>query len=86
MLLFGVADKPLEMIWMMISSLIGITAVAAGVSAFLKRSMGWPERILFFVGGIGLVTPGIVTDAIGAGLIAIGVFIQLTKKEKLRSA
>jgi len=79
MLLFGVGEHPVEAIWMVISSLIGITAVAAGVGAWFKTNMGWIERILFFVGGVGLVTPGLLTDAIGAGLIAVGLIIQFGK-------
>ncbi|HOX49434.1 MAG TPA: TRAP transporter permease [Spirochaetales bacterium] len=77
MLLFNI--KPLEMIWMIATSLVGIISVAAGVGAFLKANMSWLERILFFVGGVLLVTPGLLTDAIGGGLILIGVVIQYRK-------
>jgi TRAP transporter 4TM/12TM fusion protein len=81
MLLFNI--RPLEMIWMIATSLIGITSVAAGVGAFFKAPMGWVERILFFVGGILLVTPGLVTDAIGAGIIAVGLILQFGKTKRL---
>ncbi|HRY73541.1 MAG TPA: TRAP transporter permease [Spirochaetia bacterium] len=77
MLLFNI--KPLEMIWMIATSLVGIISVAAGIGAFLKANMSWLERILFFVGGVLLVTPGLLTDAIGGGLILIGVVIQYRK-------
>ena len=77
MLLFNI--KPLEMIWMIATSLVGIISVAAGIGAFFKANMSWLERILFFVGGVLLVTPGLLTDAIGGGLILIGVVIQYRK-------
>ena len=77
MLLFNI--KPLEMLWMIATSLVGIISVAAGIGAFLKANMSWLERILFFVGGVLLVTPGLLTDAIGGGLILIGVVIQYRK-------
>lgn len=77
MLLFNI--KPLEMLWMIATSLVGIISVAAGIGAFFKANMSWLERILFFVGGVLLVTPGLLTDAIGGGLILIGVVIQYRK-------
>ena len=84
MLLFDI--KPLEMIWMLITSLVGITCVAAGVGGYFRARMSWIERILFFVGGIGLVTPGLLTDAIGAALIVVALIAQLTKERKAKAA
>ncbi|MBL8965682.1 MAG: TRAP transporter permease [Spirochaetaceae bacterium] len=77
MLLFNI--QPLEMIWMIVTSLVGIISVAAGVGAFLKAPMNILERLIFFVGGVLLVTPGLVTDAVGVGLIAVGLLLQYRK-------
>jgi UPF0716 family protein affecting phage T7 exclusion len=44
--------------------------------------MKWYERILSAAGGLLLIYPGIVTDAIGLGLFAIVVVIQLLTKKK----
>jgi TRAP transporter 4TM/12TM fusion protein len=84
MLLFNI--QPLEMIWMIATSLTGITAVAAGVSGFFRARLGWIERILFMLGGIGMVTPGLLTDAIGAGIIVIALIVQLIKAQKAKAA
>ncbi len=80
MLLFNV--QPLEMLWMLVTSLVGIVSVAAGVNAYLRAQMSLIERALFFVGGILLVTPGLVTDAIGLGLIALGYVLQTVKAKR----
>jgi TRAP transporter 4TM/12TM fusion protein len=84
MLLFDI--HPVAMIWMIATSLIGIMSVASGVNGYFKTNMGRIERLLFFIGGIGLVTPGLLTDAIGAGLIVIGLFMQFQKAKRPKAA
>ena len=86
MLLFGVEDHAIEMIWMIISAVIGIIALASGVEGFLLTKMSWIERILMVGGGLGLVTPGLVTDAIGAAILAVGLFVQYAKIKKAKAA
>lgn len=77
MLLFGVAEHPLEGVWMVISAAIGITAIAAGVEGWFLRAVKWYERILAAVGGLLLVIPGLTTDLIGAALLALFVVLQV---------
>jgi TRAP transporter 4TM/12TM fusion protein len=86
MLLFNIT--PMGLIWMMITSLIGITAISAGVSAWFLTKMSWVERILAFIGGLLMIDPGLVTDVIGIVLCA-GVFLfqqYKRKKGKLATA
>lgn len=82
MLLFGVAGHPIQMIWMIISALIGIISIGAGVEGYLLLGMSWYERILAIVGGLGLVTPGLTTDLAGASLILISFALQLARSKK----
>ena len=82
MLLFGVADHPVQMIWMIISSIIGIVGVAMGTEGYMLTNMKWYERILALVGGLGLVTPGLLTDFIGAVLLLAVVVLQILKSKK----
>lgn len=77
MLLFDV-DLP-GLIWMLITSLIGITSVAAAVGGWFKTRMNPIERILAFAGGVLLIDPGIVTDIIGIGLSVIVLVWQFVK-------
>lgn len=79
MLLFGVQEHPIEMVWMIISAVIGIISLGAGVEGFFLTNMSWVERVLIVVGGLGLVTPGLITDAIGAVLVVAVVFVQIRK-------
>jgi TRAP transporter 4TM/12TM fusion protein len=80
MLLFGFAQHPIEGVWMIISACIGITGLAAGVEGFLLVKLTWYERVISIAGGLLLVIPGLVTDAIGAGLLAIFLLVQIRKK------
>ncbi len=82
MLLFGVAGHPVEMIWMIISAIIGIIGIGAGVEGYLLTNMTWYERILAIVGGLGLVTPGVLTDTAGAALLVIAIILQIVKSRK----
>ena len=81
MLLFNVT--PVGLIWMLITSLVGITAVAAAVNSWFRTTMIWPERILAFVGGLLMIYPGFSTDMIGMVLCgAVLVFQQIKYSRK----
>ena len=81
MLLFGVEGHVIEMIWMIISSIIGIIGLASGVEGFMLTKMLWFERIGAAAGGILLVIPGLVTDAIGAAILAAVILVQIQRKK-----
>jgi len=83
MLLFNVT--PVGLIWMLVTSLIGITAVSAGVSAWFRTTMTWPERILAFIGGLLMIDPGLVTDVVGIGLCALVFIFQQIKYIKKKA-
>ncbi|MDN5331203.1 MAG: hypothetical protein PWP45_428 [Tepidanaerobacteraceae bacterium] len=72
----------LDILLIIITSVIGIIAVSSAVSGFLLTIQSFVERIIFFVGGVLLVTPGLSTDTIGAILLAVGYFIQKSKLMK----
>lgn len=84
MLLFNVTA--VKFIWMLITSLIGIVAVAAAVNGWLLTNVTWYERIIGFAGGLALIDPGLVTDIIGIGLAAVLVLSQLARKKKAPAA
>ncbi len=85
MLLFNVT--PLSLIWMLITSLIGITAVSGAVNAWFRTHMNWIERIAAFAGGLLMIYPGLVTDSVGLGLCgAVFISQQIKYKKKTLSA
>ena len=72
-----------EVILICITSLVGIFAVSAALEGYFFRNMPWYQRALIAIGGLLLIYPGLVTDAIGLGLVAVVVALQaLTGKEK----
>jgi len=71
-----------EIILICITSLVGIFAVSAALEGFFMRPMKWYERILSLLGGLLLIYPGVVTDIIGLGLVAVMAVIQIITRKK----
>ncbi|MBP3410356.1 MAG: TRAP transporter permease [Clostridia bacterium] len=69
-----------------ISSIIGMYAVAAGLSGYFFKGMNVVERILAIGGGLLMIIPGAVTDLIGLALIALVAVFQLILKKKAANA
>ena len=69
-----------EVILIVITSLVGIFGVSAGLEGYLLRSASWWERTLSVAGGILLIYPGIITDVIGLALVGLVVVIQILEK------
>ena len=73
-----------EVIQIVLSALLGIFGVAAGLEGFVLRKMNWLYRIVCLVGGLGLMIPGAISDLLGLVLIG-GVFvIQYLQNKKER--
>ncbi len=75
-----------EVILICITSLIGMFGVAAALQGYFLHKMNWFERIISIVGGLLLIYPGIVTDAIGLGLVGVMLVIQLLTRKKHKKA
>ncbi len=75
-----------EVILICITSLVGIFGVSAALQGWFLCRMPWYERILSAAGGLLLIYPGLVTDSIGFGLLAVVLVAQLfaRKKNKLQ--
>jgi TRAP transporter 4TM/12TM fusion protein len=56
---------------------IGVVCLAAGLHAYFLRPTKWWERIMLLGAAMVLITPGLITDLIGASLIALTVASQL---------
>ena len=73
-----------EVILICITSLVGMFGVAAGLEGYFLRNMRWYERIATIIGGLLLIYPGLVTDAVGFALVgSVLVFELLTKNQKI---
>ena len=71
-----------EVIQIVLSALLGIFGVAAGLEGFMLRKMNWLFRLICIGGGLGLMIPGALSDLVGLVLIG-GVFaIQYVQNKK----
>lgn len=68
-----------------ITSLVGVVALAGGVQGWLLTRCGIAERICLVTGGLGLVMPGIYTDFTGIGLLGGVILLQLARKREVRA-
>ncbi|MCF0133856.1 MAG: TRAP transporter permease [Blautia sp.] len=76
----------LSVIQIVISAIIGIFGVSAGLSGFLYKPMNIVTRILAIAGGLTLLIPGLLTDIIGLVIIVGLVFIQKAGTSKQAAA
>ena len=72
-----------EVIGLLITSVIGIIALAGSTMNYLIMDNNILERVMFFVGGIMLINPSPMTDAIGIVIIGIGLAMQYFRKKQL---
>ena len=75
-----------EVILIVITSLIGMFGVAAGLEGYMFRRTSWWERLICVAGGLLLIYPGIVTDVIGLTLVGLVVVIQILENRRDKNA
>ncbi len=87
MLIIG-SDKPwYEIVLLVITAVAGIVMISAGMEGYFFKEMPWWQRIIALAGGLCMVIPGVVTDAVGLVLIVLLVLLQkLTGKKAKKSA
>ena len=75
-----------EVILICITSFAGIFGVSAALEGYFLCNMSWYERIISAAGGLLLIYPGVTTDVIGLGLVAVALVIQFIKKKSHKKA
>ena len=70
-----------EVVLTVITAVIGMIGVAAGLSGYLLGNMNIVQRIVTILGGVLLIIPGVWTDAAGIALVAIAVVWQMLEKK-----
>ena len=74
-----------EVILICITSFVGIFAVSSALEGYFLHHMRWYERIVSVIGGLLLIYPGVLTDVIGLGLVAVVFVAQvLTRKKNIK--
>ena len=77
---------PAEVVMIVITSLIGIFGVAAGLSGFIYKKMNPLMRALIVVGGITLLIPGTMIDVIGFVMVGGVILLQRLGAKKQAAA
>ena len=68
--------EPFYIILALITATVGIIALSAAIQGFLVHTLGIMERLLFGGAALFNIYPGITSDAVGIGVLAIAFFIH----------
>jgi TRAP transporter 4TM/12TM fusion protein len=69
-------------VWSVISASVGVVCLAASLFGWLfTLALVW-HRVLLFVAALCLIKPGLITDAIGLGLLAVVTAAQLIARRR----
>jgi TRAP-type uncharacterized transport system fused permease subunit len=68
-----------EVIWTMVTTLLGLVAFAAAIERYFIRNATWPETVIFLAAAGGLLWPEGWADLVGVAALATGVTLQLRK-------
>ncbi len=70
-------------LWSACSALVGMVGLSAAMIGYFLAPTNAVVRVLFFIGGLLLIDPGLLTDAIGAAMLAVLMTLQYIKRRKL---
>jgi len=76
----------LNTVRILIGSVVGMVGVGAAVAGWFRTFSPWWERLLFLAGGLLLIEPGLTTDLIGVGLLALAWFTQAARLRMRKTA
>jgi TRAP-type uncharacterized transport system fused permease subunit len=71
-----------NIVWTTATAAVGLAALAAGFTGWLKQETSKIERLLLIVAGLVLVYPGLLQDAIGVGLFGFVGLLQYRRHAK----
>ncbi len=63
-----------------ISAVIGVVLFAGGLNGYLITAANTWQRAMLIIGGLLLIKPGLESDLIGAGLVAVVIVTQVLSK------
>ncbi len=59
-----------------VTALIGMFGVSGATLGYFRTQCNGLERLILFIGGISLIIPGIYSDVVGIGILALIYFLQ----------
>lgn len=72
----------LDIVSIIITSFIGIYAVAAGMEGHMFVKLPWWQRLIVLAGGLMLIIPETTTDIVGIALVVLVIVIQKLSEKK----
>jgi len=66
----------------LVATAIGVIALAGGLFGWLLSYATLWQRALLVVAAMCLITPGLITDSIGLGLLAVVAVVQLLDRRR----
>jgi TRAP-type uncharacterized transport system fused permease subunit len=73
---------PLTVFYSGLTAVIGMWGASIAMVGFCQNLLNILQRAMFLVGGICMIIPGEITDAVGIGMIIAAFFWQKTNKVK----
>lgn len=81
-----IEGSALDLLLSTITALIGMVALSSSLIGFLADHCRLPERLLLAVGGLLMIKPGLLTDAVGIILFGLVLFLQLRRRRAAQDA
>ena len=75
-----------QMVQAICTALIGVFLLAMSTIGYFKAYMPWYLRILAFIGALGLLTPGTITDLCRLAVLVLIYVFQKKKKKKIAAS
>lgn len=77
-----VGSPVLDVIGIAITALLGMVGIASGMEGYMRDKLNPVLRILLVAGGLLMIIPGLITDAVGIVLIGSIFILQTVQKKK----
>ncbi len=72
----------LQIIWIILTAILGMIAIGAGIVGYWYRKVKWFERIILIGAGLAMIYPESISDISGLVVLGIMFAIQLYTKDK----
>ena len=76
---------PGQVVLIVVTALVGMIGISSGMEGYLLHKMPVWQRVLAVLAGLLLIIPGLVTDAIGIGVIGLIALWQLATRKKVET-
>lgn len=83
--LLMIKASTLTVLWAGLTAILGMLGLSIAMIGYFITKVSYLERVLFFVGGMLMIIPGLVTDTVGFAFLAGATVIQIIKSRKEKS-